>query len=196
MTVIPIDDMPAFDLHVHTKYSRCSLNDPSKLVKRCLKVGLTGVVITDHNTMKGYEQVRKEAGELQVIPGCEFTTERGEVLGLFIQEMIKFDGVEELVDRIHQQGGLASVPHPFDGMRHSAWPISADESKLVDAVEVWNGRCLSKAYNLTAREFADDNGLAYTAGSDAHFLNEVGKCYVQTDGDLADGIRRKELRIR
>jgi predicted metal-dependent phosphoesterase TrpH len=45
----------------------------------------------------------------------------------------------------------------------------------VDAIEVFNARCLSNIYNQRAQTFAKKNGLLQTAGSDAHSLWELGR---------------------
>ena len=41
------------DFHMHTHFSPDSETDPDKLVKRCLKVGLELIAVTDHNTIEG-----------------------------------------------------------------------------------------------------------------------------------------------
>jgi predicted metal-dependent phosphoesterase TrpH len=48
-------------------------------------------------------------------------------------------------------------------------------SPLVDAVEVFNARCMRQAYNDLASEFARKQGLLGTVGSDAHAPFEIGR---------------------
>jgi predicted metal-dependent phosphoesterase TrpH len=45
---------------------------------------------------------------------------------------------------------------------------------LVDAVEVFNSRCLLPIFNKKAEAFAKEHCLLKTAGSDVHTLREVG----------------------
>ncbi|HII83845.1 MAG TPA: PHP domain-containing protein, partial [Methanobacterium subterraneum] len=40
-----------FDLHTHTKYSSDGIIEPEKLVKTAIKRGLSGIAITDHDTL-------------------------------------------------------------------------------------------------------------------------------------------------
>ena len=46
---------------------------------------------------------------------------------------------------------------------------------MVDAVEIYNARCLDNKYNLKAVEFARQFDLGGTVGSDAHTPFEVGR---------------------
>ena len=55
----------------------------------------------------------------------------------------------------------------------------------VDAVEVCNGR-LTDAENRTALEVAEQLGLPGIAGSDAHRLDEIGRCVTEFDGNPTD----------
>jgi hypothetical protein len=45
----------------------------------------------------------------------------------------------------------------------------------VDAIEVFNSRCWSRAFNRQAQEFADQHGVPGTVGSDAHATLELGR---------------------
>jgi predicted metal-dependent phosphoesterase TrpH len=66
----------AIDLHAHTTASDGTLT-PSGLVKRAKQNGLTGVAVTDHDTLDGIEEA-KRAGEslgILVVPGVEINTE-------------------------------------------------------------------------------------------------------------------------
>jgi predicted metal-dependent phosphoesterase TrpH len=45
----------------------------------------------------------------------------------------------------------------------------------VDAIEVFNSRCLKPEFNLQAREFAERHNLPGTVGSDAHAPLELGR---------------------
>lgn len=72
----------AFDLHIHSNYSD-GLCSPSVLVDLGKKQGLTGLALTDHDTLSGLEEFRaagEEAGVI-AIPGVEMTTQyQGEEL--------------------------------------------------------------------------------------------------------------------
>lgn len=178
------------DLHVHTRFSPCSAIGPSELVERAKKAGLDAVAITDHNTVGGCREVKKVAGGLEVIPGIEVKTMAGDLIGLFVEEDIpKGLGVAETADRIRQLGGVVVVPHAFDSMRNSIGGRIAEASP--DAIEVYNGRVIFGSFNERAEEYAIANGIAGIAGSDAHFVEEVGLAGVFTETDDVERCIRK-----
>jgi len=69
------------------------------------------------------------------------------------------------------------VSHPFDRWRSGGWK---EEDLLeilpqVDAIEVYNSRCMHPRFNREAREFAEKHNVAGTVGSDAHAAFELGR---------------------
>ena len=176
------DSAPALkaDFHMHTSYSPDSEMSPERLVARCLEVGLNCVAVTDHNTTEGAFAVRKLA-PFRVIIGEEVGTAEGEVTGLFLQETIPRGlSPAETAKRIKEQGGLVSLPHPFDRFRSEVITRSGIEDVLpyADIVEVFNSRNNMDADNRKAYEFADEHGLLASAVSDAHTPMELGGTYV------------------
>ncbi|UCE73685.1 MAG: PHP domain-containing protein, partial [Methanomassiliicoccales archaeon] len=151
------------------------LLSPEKIVKKALKKGPGGLAITDHDTIKGGLEAKKyETKDFKVIIGSEIMTKRGEIIGLFLSDEIVSKGVHEVVAEIKEQNGIAIIPHPFDELRHSTLCPTEDDGKIVDAIEVFNSRCVYKEYNKKAMEFAKKCNLGMTAGSDAHYANEIG----------------------
>jgi predicted metal-dependent phosphoesterase TrpH len=187
-----------FDLHAHTKYSpRCGYMEPKTIVKLARKRELDGIAITDHDTIKGSMKAREYADKsLEVIIGSEVMTSRGEVIGLFLSDEILSTDFISVVEEIHDQNGIAIVPHPFDTLRKSAlWPIE-DDVKYLDGVEGFNARNVYQKSNMDAIEFGKKHKLAITAGSDAHFSNEVGNAGVITDDeDLREAILSRKIEI-
>lgn len=173
-----------FDLHVHSIYSHDSATPVEKLADKLHSAGFSGFALTDHGTMDGVERtkayIRHKKLPLQFVPGCEFKITQGEIIGLFLEEMIHTHDAGELVDSIHSQGGLAILPHPFDSIRKNACNPSAlpkDVLLRLDAIEVFNARCGTSGPNKKALEFCKKNHFAKTGGSDAHFLFEAGAGY-------------------
>lgn len=66
----------AYDLHTHTVYSD-GLVTPEELVKRAKQKGLTGLALTDHDTVDGLPSflAAGKAYGLHCIPGVELSTE-------------------------------------------------------------------------------------------------------------------------
>ncbi|MCD1296172.1 metal-dependent phosphoesterase [Methanocella sp. CWC-04] len=183
--------MRKFDLHMHSKYSRDGILDPETIVKIALKRGLDGLAVTDHDTIRGGLAAKKVAPKgLEVICGCEVSTDRGDVIGLFLSEEIRSRCHIDVIEEIRSQGGVAIVPHPFDSMRGSAFWLREDDSRKIDGVEVMNARCIFRRSNNAAVDYADRYSLAKVGGSDAHFGAEIGNAgtLIPEDSDVRESI--------
>ncbi|HDM36439.1 MAG TPA: PHP domain-containing protein [Candidatus Syntrophoarchaeum butanivorans] len=183
-----------YDLHIHSRYSPDSMLEIREIVKVAVRKGLQGIAITDHNTIKGGLAAKKlNVPDLEIICGCEFKTECGEVIGLFLTEELGRSGrgVEEIIDEIRDQGGIVVVPHPFDRLRSSIDPLRYRER--IDAIEAMNARSLLDRYNEKAAAFGSTWGVALVGGSDAHTRSEIGRAWTYFEGDdLRDAIVRGE----
>jgi len=164
------------EFHCHTAFSKDSLTPPVKLVAECRRKGIDRLIITDHNTILGARQAQQIDPTL-VIVGEEIMTARGEILAAYVTEEIP-RGLPpfETIRRLRDQGAFISVSHPFDAMRNGHWAFEDLEAiaPLVDAIEVFNARCVDSRYNQEAVQFAQTHGLPGTAGSDAHAAFELG----------------------
>jgi predicted metal-dependent phosphoesterase TrpH len=163
------------EFHCHTVFSKDSLVTPEQLLAVCRKRGIDRVVVSDHNTIQG-ALAAKALDPERVIVGEEILTQQGELLAVYVREEIpKGLTAFEAVARLRAQGALISVSHPFDGAR--GWQLAELEkiAPLVDAIEVFNARCLLGKYNRLAAAFAQQHGLLGTVGSDAHTLAEYGR---------------------
>ena len=169
------------DLHLHTHSSPDSMITPEALVKCCLKKGINCIAVTEHNTMDGVAAVQRVA-PFRVIAAEEIKTSEGEIIGYFLRETIPPRLTpEETVARVKAQGGLVAVPHPFDRLRREpcARRRSSASCSQLDIIEVLNARVTVAGDNRRAVAFAAEHGLAWSAGSDAHSLLEVGTAYVE-----------------
>src|SRR3990172_3631865 len=132
------------EFHCHTIYSKDSLTHPEILVSACRRKEIDRVVVTDHNTIKGAQAARALAPEL-VIVGEEVMTTQGEILAAFVTEEIP-PGLspQETIRRLKDKNAFISVSHPFDRLRSGGWREEhlLEILPLVDAIEVYNSRCL------------------------------------------------------
>jgi len=165
------------ELHVHTTASKDSLVTPDELIDHCQRIGIDRVAITDHNSIAGALEAHSIAPE-RVIIGEEIETTQGEILGYFMTEYIP-PGLEplEVIRRLRIQGAVISIAHPFDRVRNAHWTAEGllTIAPHIDAIEVFNARCLTNRPNKLAAAFAQAQGLLNTVGSDAHSLVEVGR---------------------
>ncbi len=165
------------ELHSHSLWSKDCVVAFETILRLCAARDITKIAITDHNTAEGALELYRRAPD-RVIVGEEIMTTRGELLGYFLQESIP-GGLtpEETIRELRAQGAVISVSHPFDRLRKGAWR----EDDLcaiidqVDAIEVFNARCIYPADNVRAAAFAEAHGLRGTVGSDAHSRTEYGR---------------------
>lgn len=172
------------DLHVHTLYSFDSSINPGGLREACARRGLAGVAVTDHDSLRGGLAFASELPDLVIVPGEEIKSSEGEVIGLFLAEEIPPGlSAPETMSLIHEQGGLVIIPHPFDYVKKKrmSWRRLAELKGAIDAVEAINGKPRYWGANKRARLFAEEFGLAATAGSDAHKLEHVGLIYTEME---------------
>lgn len=166
------------DLHIHTNYSFDCAMKPKKIVDIAKSRGLSGIAITDHNTIEGALETQKYASDgFFVIIGEEITTKAGDIVGLFLNEEIITDDPQEAISKIKSQGGIAVLSHPF--VQHLS--IEDNVAKKLDACEGFNARhSRTKVLNNSLGEthiveFARQYDLSIIAGSDAHFYGEIGR---------------------
>jgi len=181
------------EFHCHTHASKDSLTRPVDLISAARRKGIDRVVITDHNSIAGAREAQAIDSELIII-GEEIMTTQGEILAAFVQEEIPARlSPLETIARLKMQGAFISVSHPFDELREGGWKERdlLEILPLVDAIEVYNSRCMFPRFNRRAREFARKHNVAATVGSDAHAAFEVGRSLLLVDQfEGAEGLRK------
>jgi predicted metal-dependent phosphoesterase TrpH len=185
--------MLALEFHCHTVASKDSLTRPLDLIKAARRKKIDRLVITDHNSIAGARAARLLASELIII-GEEIMTTKGEILAAFVQEEIPARlSPQETIKLLKEQGAFISVSHPFDELRKGGWQEEdlLEILPFVDAIEVFNSRCMFSRFNRRARKFAEEHNIAGTVGSDAHAAFEVGRSVLLVDPfEGAEGLRR------
>jgi predicted metal-dependent phosphoesterase TrpH len=172
-----MSDRIEVDLHSHTLWSKDCLTEFKTILRLLDRRGLDKLAITDHNTAEGALALQKLAPD-RVIVGEEIMTTQGEILAYFVRQTIPAGLTpEETIKRLRDQGAAISVSHPFDRLRKGAWE-QADLDRIidkVDAIEVFNARCMYHEDNDRALAYATEHQLLGTAGSDAHTSVEYGR---------------------
>ena len=166
---------------MHTHFSPDSEVSPERMVAKCTEVGLDCIAVTDHNTIEGALAVKRIAPFIVII-GEEVRSAEGEITGLFLNETVPRGlPAVETAERIKTQGGLVSVPHPFDRFRTGVIASGALQEILpyIDIVEAFNARNNLSADDRKAQEFAREHGLLTSGVSDAHSPIELGRTYVE-----------------
>jgi hypothetical protein len=132
----------------------------------------------------------KPVDRFLVVPGVEVTTDDGHLLCIGTTlPFLKGTPAADVCRIIHEHGGLAIPPHPYDlfraGIREAVL-----ETLEIDALEVFNAATTLKRYNRQAFEYATMRNLPMTAGSDAHHEAAVGTAYtiLHTDDFSVKGV--------
>lgn len=168
---------------MHTRFSGDAIISPKLIVEQLhAHPFIKAVAITDHNTMRGYIEVRKLASSYQditIIPGVEVSTRQGDIIILGVEETPSFTStVWEVVDFAKARAGVVVIPHPYrvNGIGDLAEKISAD------AIEVMNPTATQRE-NKMAQELAKMKNLPGTAGSDAHSPLDMWAAYTEVTAD-------------
>jgi len=191
--------MKKFDLHVHSTCSKHNLwgidgvHTPEIIVESAIRIGLDGIAITDHNSVKGSKRAIQYVNEknlsLLVIPGAEVRSSSGDILALGIQEDIKPKlSILDTIDRIKDQGGIAIAAHPYKyNSKLGIKLLDAAVHSRFDAIEVFNAN-VRKGANEKAGQIAEKFKISGVAGSDAHCIANLGRGITCFDlNDSSDG---------
>lgn len=178
------------DLHVHSQYSYDCFQSVETVLNRAKKVGLDAVAITDHDTFAAHKHSHAVPDDLLLIPGMEIKTmEIDDLLALFVQEPIESRRFLQAVDEIHDQDGLAILPHPYRKVEQ----YQPEYLEVVDAIETMNARSKQRN-NERAAKLAATSDWPTTGSSDAHTPWEIGQARtgieetVETASDLKRAI--------
>ena len=195
--------MPSiFDLHVHTnRGSPDSALEPHDLVAEATRIGLSGVVVTEHNgwPRHDFELFTRDLHDMVMIRAIEVYTPLGHILALGLESHVALvsggiETVERLRAEVDRVGGALVLAHPFRFLFNPAGlftqnklfedprtvPSTAEEAAqhpvfgLVHEVEVINGGGTQRE-NAFAHQVVSVLGLRGTGGSDAHSVAGLGK---------------------
>jgi len=199
------------DLHIHTHpRSPCSAINPEDLLQKARRVGLDGLCLTEHQHRWDVGEIDNLSrnGGIQIFQGNEITTNQGDILVFGYREDVRgVVPIQDLRKEVQVVGGLMIAAHPFRGfLLFGITQLRMDVEQAcqrpvfqyVDGVEVFNCK-LTDPENDMARQVAAHIGLLGVAGSDAHRLDEVGRCVtilereVHSEKELIEELRAKRF---
>ncbi len=184
------------DPHCHTIASD-GMVTARQLVAAAVAAGLDLIAITDHDTMA---QAFGDYEGVTVVRGEEITTRwpaQTHVLGWFLEKRVPTGmSIEDTVDAIHDQGGLAVIPHPFMptyfGSIQPSMLRRLIEKHQVDAIEMMSTVPMGRRRREQLEVFYSRNrerlGAAVGA-SDCHFgAHDIGVVITNYHGDFRTAI--------
>ena len=176
-----INEIPGWyygDLHLHTLHSD-GKRTARELVEEAQSKNLNFIISTEHNTNSAnLSWGNYSTKDLLIINGEEVTsTQFGHwnAIGLNADTYLDWryapdeDWIYKMVDKVHQDNGLAIINHPFYN-RQMTNNFKYDHN-LFDGVEVWNGnwnRLNNAAVNWWNEQLIAGNKLIAIGASDSH----------------------------
>lgn len=184
--------MFTFDIHLHTDYySGCSVISPEQLIRRAIQMRLDGIAITEHGIRwpdDRLDQLRRLADpyNLILINGQEVHTYsppngmEGEFLVFCVKKSMGSDfSAQELVERVHGEGGILIAAHPYKWSRHGRRRYYGAGDRVyelkLDALELYHPHHDEESLEKVRRAM-EKLGLPGTGGSDAHQVQAIGSC--------------------
>src|ERR1700682_851654 len=194
--------MPLADPHCHTIASD-GMVTPAELVDAAVNAHVDLIAVTDHDTMACVREVKQrgEGGGLIVVAGQEITTKwpaTTHLMGWFLEKPVKRGmTLVDSVAAIHDQGGLAIIPHPFMPVYFgSIQPYMLRrllERHHVDGIEMMFTAPIGARRRAELEGFYVRNSErlgAAIGGSDCHFgSHDIGRVLTSYEGDFRTAVQ-------
>lgn len=187
------------DMHIHTREGSIDARaDIESEVKKLKELGFTGMLITDHNSLKGYRKASgMDFGDFHIYCGVEYDTrDCGHMLVILPEKeaaskLFEIRGMylAMLIKLVHMKGGAVGAAHPYGYRKLGICNTLSYKTgiwkywiKRLDFIETFNSCCTAEE-NAMAESLAEELGLLKTGGSDSHVIGCVGKGYTMIAGD-------------
>lgn len=189
------------DMHCHSSYSPDSDFSVEDVLAHAKRIGLDGVVVTDHNQIKGSLKAYEKAKDMNlvVIRGTEISSCDGHILAYGISETVPRGlSASETLEHIGKLGGVAVAAHPF------RWYTGLKKRTILSnkfsVFEANNGRSLNST-NTKVERLANRIGKGVTGGSDAHGPSELGSAttifneHIDKEDDILAAILKRRTKV-
>jgi predicted metal-dependent phosphoesterase TrpH len=179
------------DHHLHTsRHSPDSEIDPLKLVEHALRIGLDGLVITEHDYQWKSEELAElanRAAPLRVFSGAEISAREGHFLvyGLpALDEVPPGIGLADLLKVVRRNHAAIVAAHPF------RWDqpfdtFVAEHGPAFDALELVSNNISAETRSKTEALLRANPSMGATGSSDAHEVHVVGCYFTEFDDPIA-----------
>jgi len=183
-----------FDHHLHTeKHSPDSRIDPDELIAHALRIGLDGVVITEHDYQWEDDELSElaaRAAPLRVFSGVEVSAQEGHFLVYGLPSLDEvFAGITlaelVLIVRRHEAAIVAAHPFRWEQPFHQ---IVAAHGPVFDALEMVSNN-VTRETRALAESVLRTHPMGATGSSDAHEIATLGCYFTEFDrpiNSLAD----------
>ena len=205
-----------FDMHCHTRAGSIDGKVPvDRYIELLKSKGFDGMLITDHDSYRGYRKwleasTEEQRGSFCVLAGIEYDTkDAGHFLvimpdNVFLKVLrIRGMSLEMLTWIVHRYGGVLGPAHPFGTRSSSAMffkKVRKNRSvlKKMDFVEGFN-TCEKARANRLAQSLARNINKPCIGGSDSHEESYIGMAFtefedsIKTNNDLIKCIKNGKI---
>ena len=200
-----------FDMHCHTaEGSPDAIVSLEETIETLIKKGFDGMVVTDHNSYKGYNSLKKKYDDFVVLRGIEYDSIDGGHLLIILPTRIKYEifeyrgmRAEDVVKIVHALGGIVGPAHPFDykglGICTTKLKTNIELLSQFDFIETFNG-CLDERGSLLSNYLASYLNKPCFGGSDSHSISKVGlvktviDCDILNEDDLIKVVKKSKYK--
>ena len=164
------DNQFRFLFHVHTAASFDATTSLRRLLSVAAKHQVTHIAITEHNNCSSLVRARDLVASLklriEIVPAVEYSTEVGDIIVLFVPELLEFRSYKDILREAKARGGIIVLPHPY---KRRAYP--PDLIANLDLYELANFRDAAKTFDPSPF-----GAIAFIFGSDAHNWFDLPGC--------------------
>lgn len=158
-------------IHSHSNRSFDATISLKRWCKTIKKYDITHVILTEHNNLESYSQLKKIVQDydlnVEVVPACEYSTSVGDIIVMFHDKLIEFTNYSDLIEKALNQGALIALPHPSKRKKYPS-----DLLKKISLYEILNLR-RSDRNNFDNHLFKE---IPFFFGSDAHNWIDLPGC--------------------
>ena len=200
------------EMHCHTLHSDGKFTVES-LMQTAKEYGLSGIALTDHNTVSGWDEITEEREKkyVSVLKGIEWTTFFGHMLVTDCKEFVDWrdavpDNIDEKIAEVKKRGGMVGIAHPYELVSPMCtccfWDYHVKKWENVDYIEVWSKpfppskSANERAFSLWTGLLDKGYHLAATYGKDWHKKSDetepYGCTYIGTESETLTGAEIKK----
>ena len=174
------------DTHLHTMEGSDDSHLPlERAVARAKELGMDGLCITDHDTLKlapMAQELTDRYGFL-ILVGVEILTYQGDLLVYGVDSIpTQKMHAPELSRLVREMGGASAAAHPFRDNGRGMGDVMRLCS-FMDGAEIFNGST-KPHHNRQAVDMAQELSLATLGGSDSHWEDRLGLFATRFDGPI------------
>lgn len=202
------------ELHCHTNHSDGDF-EVDELITKALDFGYKGLILTDHNTTSGAEEIIEKNLNQHIVflKGIEWTTYFGHMLVHDPDYVVdwreaKIDTIDSHISEVKKANGLVGIAHPYSigspMCTGCHWEFNVEDWSQVNYIELWNKAnphdmfWSEKAYDLWIDLLKRGHKIAASAGRDWHRDEKKGATpgltYIQTEGPLTPETMKQALK--